>query len=159
MLRDFALVVMVMPCGLTPVEGIDFVDWFTSPCMHVLICGPHKHTHAHTHTDQCTVWCLWRMGVAYWTSASASKEHCHAQKNTWAPWKQDGKAFNSWVATGWTHWMFFFVLFFFLIANDITHSLQISLQSAGCERETSKLSTGQRRHVISVFFMWFMLLF
>lgn len=26
MLKDFALVVMVMPCGLTPVEGIDFVD-------------------------------------------------------------------------------------------------------------------------------------
>jgi len=28
MSRDFALVVMVMPCGLTPVEGTDFVDWF-----------------------------------------------------------------------------------------------------------------------------------
>lgn len=28
MLRDFALVVMATPCGLTPVEGIDFVDWF-----------------------------------------------------------------------------------------------------------------------------------
>lgn len=44
MLRHFALVVMVMPCGLTPVERIDFVDWFYSPCMHVPMCSPHKHS-------------------------------------------------------------------------------------------------------------------
>ncbi len=46
--RDFALVVMVMPCGLTPVEGIDFVDWFyfsMYACAHVRPTQKHTHTH------------------------------------------------------------------------------------------------------------------
>lgn len=51
MSRDFALVVMVMPCGLIPVEGIDFVDWFYFSCMHVPMCGPHKHTHTQTNVQ------------------------------------------------------------------------------------------------------------
>lgn len=51
MSRDFALVVMVMPCGLTPVEGIDFVDWFYFSCMHVPMCGLHKHTYTQTNVQ------------------------------------------------------------------------------------------------------------
>ncbi|MED6287663.1 hypothetical protein CHARACLAT_018590 [Characodon lateralis] len=31
---------MVMPCGLTPVDGIGFVDWFL--LLHVCMC-PHTH--------------------------------------------------------------------------------------------------------------------
>lgn len=55
-------------------------------CSHVA----HINTHTHAHTDQCTVWCLWKMGVAYWTSTPATQEHCHAQKyftkrGAWAP--------------------------------------------------------------------------
>lgn len=46
-LRDFALVVMVMPCGLTTVEGIDFADLFYYVCM----CSPHKHTHTQTNVQ------------------------------------------------------------------------------------------------------------
>lgn len=48
MLRDFALVVMVMPCGLTPVEGIDFADLFffsMNACVHV------RPTQIHTETN------------------------------------------------------------------------------------------------------------
>lgn len=52
MLRDFALVVMVMPCGLTPVEGIDFVDWFY---FSMYACAHVRPTQTHT---QCTVRCL-----------------------------------------------------------------------------------------------------
>lgn len=47
--------------------------------LHVCMCPCAAHTN--THTDQCTVRCLWRM-VAYWTSASASKEQCHPQKDS-----------------------------------------------------------------------------
>lgn len=46
MLRDFALVVMVMPCGLTPVEGIDFVDWFY---FSMYACAHVQPTQTHTH--------------------------------------------------------------------------------------------------------------
>lgn len=65
---------MVMPCGLTPVEGIDFADLFY---FSMYACAHVRPTQ--THTDQCTVRCLWRV-VAYWTSASASKEQCHPRK-------------------------------------------------------------------------------
>lgn len=54
MLRDFALVVMVMPCGLTPVEGIDFVDWFyfsMYACAHVRPTQTHTHTHPQTNVQ------------------------------------------------------------------------------------------------------------
>lgn len=54
MLRDFALVVMVMPCGLTPVEGIDFVDWFyfsMYACAHVRPTQTHTHTHTKTNVQ------------------------------------------------------------------------------------------------------------
>lgn len=47
--------------------------------LHVCMCPCAAHTN--THTDQCTVRCLWRM-VVYWTSASASKEQCHPQKDS-----------------------------------------------------------------------------
>lgn len=46
--------------------GWALLTGFTSPCMHVPMYSLHKHT------DQCTVRCLWRMVVAYWTSTSAS---------------------------------------------------------------------------------------
>lgn len=48
MLRDFALVVMVMPCGLTPVEGIDFQTCFYFS-MHA--CAAHTYTHQHTYVQ------------------------------------------------------------------------------------------------------------
>ena len=49
MLRDFALVVMVMPCGLTPVEGIDFFDWFY---FSMYACAHVRPTQTHTHNVQ-----------------------------------------------------------------------------------------------------------
>ena len=90
------------------------------------MCSPHTPPHPHTHPDLCTERCLWRM-VAYWTSATASKEHHHSQKKSqstpkdfakgeqivyvtewgwltsWVP-VQRGKAFNISVqmAAGWT---------------------------------------------------------
>lgn len=48
MLRDFALVVMVMPCGLTPAEGIDFVDWFY---FSMYACAHVRPTQTHTQTN------------------------------------------------------------------------------------------------------------
>lgn len=46
--RFFALVVMVMPCGLTPVEGIDFVDWLY---FSMYACAHLRPTQIHTQTN------------------------------------------------------------------------------------------------------------
>lgn len=94
MLRDFALVVMVMPCGLTPVEGIDFVDWFY---FSMYACAHVRPTQTHT---QCTVRCLWRM-VAYWTSASASEKNIAIphEQTVWSTstgpcWRRGRRSYN-----------------------------------------------------------------
>lgn len=39
---------MVMPCGLTPVEGIDFVDWFY---FSMYACAHVRPTQTHTQTN------------------------------------------------------------------------------------------------------------
>lgn len=44
----FALVVMVMPCGLTPVEGIDFADLFY---FSMYACAHVRPTQTHTQTN------------------------------------------------------------------------------------------------------------
>lgn len=46
--RFFALVVMVMPCGLTPVEGIDSVNWFY---FSMYACAHVRPTQTHTQTN------------------------------------------------------------------------------------------------------------
>lgn len=61
MLRDFALVVMVMPCGLTPVEGIDFVDWFyfsMCACAHVRPTQTHTQTQTNVQYGAFEEWSL-----------------------------------------------------------------------------------------------------
>lgn len=48
-LRDFfALVVMVMPCGLTPTEGIDFTDLYY---FSMYACADVRPTHTHTNVQ------------------------------------------------------------------------------------------------------------
>lgn len=44
----FALVVMVMPCGLTPVDGIDFVDWIY---FSMYACAAHVNTPTQTNVQ------------------------------------------------------------------------------------------------------------
>ena len=166
MLRDFALVVMVMPCGLTPVEGIDFVDWFY---FSMYACAHVRPTQTHT---QCTVRCLWRM-VAYWTSTSASEKNIAIppEQTVWSTstglcWrrgealiqhtgenspsepsefkkKQHGEAFNLyWLLAGWTHrdrWRVF-------IANN--HHIHSSCRS-GHHESTGAVSWMRKRETSS----------
>lgn len=113
--------------------------------LHVCMCSyvAHINTHTHAHTDQCTVWCLWRMGVAYWTSTSATQEHCHAQKyftkrGAWAPEnKMVRHLCPKWPLDELTGCVF---LFFYSQHNAI-HSLQVSRQSDGYERENFQLNS------------------
>lgn len=109
-------------------------------CSHVA----HINTHTHAHTDQCTVWCLWKMGVAYWTSTPATQEHCHAQKyftkrGAWAPEnKMVRHLCPKWPLDELTGCVF---LFFFYSQHNAIHSLQVSRQSDGYERENFQLSS------------------
>lgn len=122
-------------------------------CSYVVHINTHMHTHAHT--DQCTVWCLWRMGVAYWTSTSTTQEHCHAQQYFMKREELEPPKTGWWgiyVLNG--HWMCFSFFSFFYSQHNTIHSLQVSRQSDGYERENFQLNS----HVTqSVFFRWFFL--
>lgn len=104
--------------------------------LHVCMCShvAHINTHTHAHTDQCTVWCLWRMGVAYWTSTSATQEHCHAQKyftkrGAWAPEnKMVRHLCPKWPLDELTGCVFLFFFLFFL-ANTMPYTVYKSVVS------------------------------
>lgn len=130
--------------------------------LHVCMCShvAHINTHTHAHTDQCTVWCLWRMGVAYWTSTSATQEHCHAQKyftkrGAWAPEnKMVRHLCPKWPLDELTGCVF---PFFFYSQHNAIHSLQVSRQSDGYERENFHVIFLAQNHASFLSFFFFKL--
>lgn len=143
----FALVVMVMPCGLTPVDGIDFVDRFY---FSVYACARVRptSTHPHTRTNQCTERCLRKTGRC---STNLSKEPRHFQNPTSSTCRtlltEGGGALIQQVGNGsgseqpsWReNWVG---------SRRREHLFAVHIQAAGCRRETSRL---QKPHFSKLF--------
>lgn len=136
---------MVMPCGLTPVDGIDFVDRFY---FSVYACARVRPTltHPHTRTNQCTERCL-RKTVR--CSTNLSKEPCHFQNPTLSTCRtlltEGGGALIQQVGNGsgseqpsWReNWV---------DSQRREHLFAVHIQAAGCRRETSWL---QKPHFLN----------
>lgn len=109
---------MVMPCGLTPVEGIDFVDWFyfsMYACAHVWPTQTNTHRPMYS-TVPLKSGRLLNLNISQWRALpSPKRQFVHVQRTLLkegrgtsarlpSPRKQDGESFNlSWLVTGWTH--------------------------------------------------------
>lgn len=129
---------------------------FTSPCMHVLICGPPKHAHARTHRPMYSMVPL-KNGCCLLNLNFSHSRTCHAQKyftkrGAWAPEnKMVRHLCPKWPLDELTGCVFLF----FFIANTMPYTVYKSVVSQ-MDTKGKTFNSAVTSHSLSVFHVIFL---